>query len=165
MQFRIGVCHAKTMGLSAMLFNISGVNTSLRKSDKDISAFNGFFQRIYIFGRGKFFLLFRKIFTVCPNDSFTVNIIIFSSRAPKALYNLAQEIAAAPDHDNNRNLFNFFHPILKHLIMLLQNDCGSVLIVVHHGNINSSFNLRSISNASGALMSSSLFRQMSEQYF
>ena len=89
---------------------------------------------------------------------FESNIQIFSTLAPSAQYNFAHDIAAAPAPDitiltspiffsASSSAFN------KAADEIIAVPCWSSCII---GISNSSFNLRSISNASGALISSKL---------
>ena len=85
-------------------------------------------------------------------------MIMFSAEAPKALYSLVQETAAAPAPLTTiRTSSIFFSANSRALISaaaeIIAVPCWSSCMT---GISNSSFNLRSISKASGALISSRL---------
>src|SRR6056300_320893 len=154
-----GLAMAKTMGLSAIEVSIDGVTMSAIDSPTKTSAFTIASSKV-------------SIFLAVANSSFSEdklglsflitpllsNMTIFSAFAPKALYSLVQETAAAPaplitirtfsiDFSAKSNAFK------SAAAAIIAVPCWSSCMT---GISNSSFNLLSISKASGALISSRL---------
>ena len=154
-----GFAIAKTIGSFAIASNIAGFTTSATESPMKTSASTIASSSVSIFlsvanssfSADKFSLSLR----ITPLLS---SITIFLALAPKALYNLVQETAAAPAPLITMRTSSIFFLVISNAFNKAAADiiavpCWSSCIT---GISNSSFNLLSISKASGALMSSKL---------
>ena len=150
---------AKTIGSFAIESNMAGLTTSAIESPIKTSASTIASSSVSIFlsvansnfSEDKFSLSLR----MTPLLSI---ITIFLAEAPKALYNLVQETAAAPAPLITMRTSSIFFSVIssafnKAAADIIAVPCWSSCIT---GISNSSFNLLSISKASGALMSSRL---------
>ena len=154
-----GFAIAKTIGLAFIAFNMSTFTISAFDKPINTSALTIASSRVWtsIAVANSFFSGVKDVRSLRITPLLSV-MIIFSSCAPKALYRRVQETAAAPAPEitmrtsliflsANSNAFN------KAAHEMIAVPCWSSCIT---GMSNSSFKRRSISKASGALISSKL---------
>ena len=153
------MARAKTIGSLAMAAIISLATKPARESPKNTSApLNAAANSTSFLCTAKSFLVSSRSWRPAWIRPLESNMKIFSSLTPSRLYSLAQDRAEAPAPETTILTFSIFLPANSRALMsaaalMIAVPCWSSCMI---GISSSSLSLRSISKASGALISSRL---------